>query len=227
MSISTIELAPAGSLIRAVLPDALRCGTRYQKWRAAIDALVDVVSTERLGRFDAWTDVDVFILTAEVPNDTSSTSRETQWIPAFDGPTVGDYFDIGVGAVVNNRDPKLGQWTPYLRAKQFPSWSVVSDVPQNRRFLGRLNETPFVAVPRTSSPSEVHRARAALVTDERSIAVDNHLLVATPQSPSLETCAKLIRILRRPSSTDWLNEVNGCRHLTVAALRSVPWIEDA
>ena len=99
-------------------------------------------------------------------------------------------------------------------------------VGKNRRFEGRLFEAPFVAIPRTSRPSDADRARGALVTSAKPVAVDNHLLVARPLDGTVGRCADLLDVLQMPSTSDWLNNVIRCRHLTVGALASVPWRVD-
>lgn len=223
--VKILEAASPGTVVRALLPDVLRCGRRYEAWRRHVDDMVDVVSADRLGRFDRWTDIDVFLLSARVEPASANVSKGP-WIPFHDGPTVAEGFSVNVGAVVNYRDPHRGAWAPYLTAKGFPTWQRVACVLGNRRFTGRLDQGPFVAIPRTSRPGEPHRARGALVSELRQVAVDNHLLIAKPHSGRMGDCEALLRLLKRPETTEWLNGVNGCRHLTVGAIKSIPWIDD-
>lgn len=56
-----IELAP-GTSMAAILPDVLRTGSRYGRWRREIEARAEVKGVDVYGRFDRWTDVDVFVL---------------------------------------------------------------------------------------------------------------------------------------------------------------------
>ncbi len=46
--------------IAAVLPEVLRCGSRYSRFRARISGAGVSGTFRSYGRFDAWTDVDVF-----------------------------------------------------------------------------------------------------------------------------------------------------------------------
>jgi hypothetical protein len=39
----------------------------------------------------------------------------------------------------------------------------------------------------------------------------------------LRDCEKLVQVLRRESTTEWLNERIRCRHLTVSAVADIPW----
>jgi hypothetical protein len=95
-----------------------------------------------------------------------------------------------------------------------------------RRFSGRCVEPPFVAVRRTSRPGEPTRARPAVVTGAEPVAVDNHLLVVRPHDGALDACHELAAWLRKPESTNWLDEHYRCRHLTVGALKSLPLAND-
>ena len=59
---STVAELADETKVHAVLPDVLRSGSRYRKWRTEIDQLLDVSTVTPLGQFDRWTDVNVFIL---------------------------------------------------------------------------------------------------------------------------------------------------------------------
>ncbi len=215
--------ARIGTSLHLILPDVLRSGTRYARWRRLIEQQVNIKSIRTIGKFDRWTDVDVFIMTGQVmtkkPNDSPGL-----WVSYSEGKTVGDLFKVSVGAVVHNRDPQRGPWHPFLTAKFFPTWGEVESVVRNRRFLGKVESGPFVAIPRTSSPGELVRSRGAIIVDSRPVAVDNHILVVSPHDGRLESCRELLTILKQPATTTWLNNVNRCRHLTVAAIGSIPWI---
>ncbi len=62
--------SPEGSRIVAILPDVLRTGTRYSRWREYVAKHAAINSIRIVGRFDGGADVDVFIL------DLSVTSPE-------------------------------------------------------------------------------------------------------------------------------------------------------
>lgn len=57
-----LEMAPIGSTVFAILPDVLRSGSRYAKWRSHIETLASVDAIDVHGAFDVYADVDVFIL---------------------------------------------------------------------------------------------------------------------------------------------------------------------
>ncbi len=192
------SLAP-GSYLVAILPDVLRSGSNYRKWRTTVESVLDIKAIQPLGIFDKHTDVDVFLLVAQA--DKPSPSAATyEWWPTAPAPlgTVGDRFEVRVGTVVDNRDPRSGAEHPFLVAKDLPSSGIVSSAGRSRRFSGRLFEPPFVVIRRTSRPTSSSnvRAGAVVVSGKVPVAVDNHLIVAIP-----------IR----------------CRHLTVGVIRDLPW----
>jgi hypothetical protein len=57
-----VEQLPKGATMRAVLPDVLRSGSNYRRWRSHIEQRLCVDRVEPVGQFDQWTDVDVFLL---------------------------------------------------------------------------------------------------------------------------------------------------------------------
>ena len=217
--------ATAGTRIIAILPDVLRTGSLYSRWRAAVEARARIESVEIVGAFDAWADVDVFILRMIVgtPNAASSI---TWWKSSLSVPKgrVGDRFDVHVGAVVPHRHKQLGSWHPYVSARLLPAWKTfdVSDG-KRRRFRGRTFIPPFVAVRRTSAPGDATRALATVVVGRRPVAVENHLLVLEPRDVSLESCSQLLTVLQDERTNRWLDERIRCRHLTVGVLRELPW----
>lgn len=218
------EAAP-GTRIVAILPDVLRTGSLYAKWRATIEARASIESVQVFGAFDAWANVDVFILRLVVGTPPSRQSIGW-WKPPEPAAVgrVGDHFDVHVGSVVPHRHPKLGQWYPYVYARLLPSGGTL-DVAgiTRRRFKGRTFTPPFVAVRRTSAPSDKQRAVGTIVTGDRAVAVENHLLALEPYDRSLARCTELLAVLRDSRTKAWLDERIRCRHLIVAALRDLPW----
>lgn len=217
-----------GARIIAILPDVLRTGSLYAKWRAAVQARAVVESVQVFGTFDAWADIDVFILRLTVT--ASPSGRATMWweppAPAAGG-RVGDHFNVHVGPVVPHRHPKLGCWYPYVYARLLPGWGVLDiEKGPRRRFRGRTFAPPFVAVRRTSAPTDRQRAVGTLVTGDRPVAVENHLLVLAPRDGSLDRCKELLAVLRDDRTRLWLDQRIRCRHLTVAALQDLPWWGD-
>lgn len=218
-----VRLGP-GVEVLAILPDVLRSGSRYRRWRTFVTERLDLDATEPKGRFDSWTDVDVFILRGRIRLMRTKTSR-SEWVPSTTGETVGDRFDISVGPLVDYRSPMEGPQVPYLVAKNFLAWGIVAAVERTRQFNGRLHKGPIVVIPRTSRPGDPYRARAALVTDSRGIAVENHLLVLKPRRGGIAECKRLMRRLQSQGVNDWLDQVIRCRHLTVGAVGSIPWTQ--
>lgn len=211
-----------GVEVSAILPDVLRSGSRYRRWREFVAKRLDLDTPEPKGRFDSWTDIDVFVLRGRTLQ-TETDPPEIEWVPRSVGPTVGEPFDVSVGPLVDYRSPLDGPVVPYLVAKDFPTWGTISTVGRTRRFRGRLHAGPFVVIPRTSRPGDPHRARAALVTDSRGIAVENHLLVLSPRRGGVEECRRLMRWLQSQEVNDWLDRTIRCRHLTVGAVKAIPW----
>lgn len=218
----TVGRLRPGVEVWAILPDVLRSGTRYRRWRAFIASRLDIDAPEPKGRFDPWTDVDVFILRGRIRSPEDAVPW-IEWVQRAAGLTVGERFGVSVGPLVDYRSPQEGPPAPYLVAKDFPAWTTIERVEQTRRFTGRLHSGPIVVVSRTSRPGDPHRARAAVVTDPRGIAVENHLLVLSPRSGGVAECRRLLRLLRSADVNDWLDRVIRCRHLTVSAVASIPW----
>lgn len=220
------HIKPVGHIV-AILPDSLRSGTNFTKWRAAVESHADVTHVERLGVFDDHTDIDVFLLVAQLRGIASPTPANAAWWskpPA--GETVGSLFEIRVGTVVDNRDPHDGESRPFLVARDLPSDGRMGIPTKRRRFGGRLFKPPFVVIRRTSRPSEgsTYRAAGVLVTGNEEVAVDNHLLVAKPIKGGIKVCNALIKMLNTPLTNEILDDRISCRHLTVSAIKEIPWV---
>lgn len=221
-----ILAASPGTHVVAILPDVLRSGSRYEKWRRAIATRAEILHCKPYGLFDTAADVDVFVLhllAADIPR-----KARVRWLPSSPGAGVGRklsaHFIVNVGPVVDYRDPHRGKYHPYACAKTTPAWREVSDLPRRRRFdSARLVQPPFVVVRRTSRPGDAYRATATIIRGTRAVAVDNHLLVLKPRDKTLATCRAALRLLRTPATSNWLNLRIRCRHLTVGALSELPW----
>jgi hypothetical protein len=212
-----LQARALGASVAAVLPDVLRSGSRYARFRERISASGVSGGFRSHGRFDAWTDVDVF-----------TTLLVTEPGPLWAGPprcdnTVGDRFKVRVGPVVPHRHEKKGQWQRFICAKTVPAWSEAFIPTANRRFKGTLFQPPFVVVRRTSSPSDRKRAVGSIIIGDRPVAVENHLVVLTPNDGRYETCAELLAVLGLGATTDYLNGIIRCRHLTTGSVISIPW----
>jgi N-6 DNA Methylase len=213
-----------GTRVFAILPEVLRSGSRYEKWRQMVAEHASISGIETLGQFDRVTDVDVFMVLAVVRGDGASRAC-APWTPLQQSSSgrITDKFDISVGAVVPHRDPREGPWLPFLQARGLPSWEAVSSVGARRRFKGRAVQPPFVVVRRTSRPGDKSRAVATLVTGREKMAVENHLLVLRPKDGSSRACRQLLAILRDDTTSEILDKRIRCRHLTVQALGELPW----
>ncbi|MFE9331060.1 hypothetical protein [Streptomyces sp. NPDC006925] len=224
---ASAAMAPGGRLF-AILPDVLRSGSRYRAWR---DWLADRMRMEEIrphGLFDNYTDVDVFLLSAL--RQASGHPGEVAWWPlstAASDSAIGDHFRVGVGPVVDNRDPHDGPEVPYLTAKELPGQGETGLPQRKRRFSGRLVDPPFVVIRRTSRPGQGAkggtRGTGVLVQGHQPVAVDNHLIVVEPLTGGITRCRELLEVLDGPKVVHWLDERIRCRHLTVTVVRSLPW----
>jgi hypothetical protein len=213
-----------GQNIVAILPDVLRSGSRYENWRKIISGLSSSISIELKGRFDKEVDVDVFLLQAIRGRGT----RQIDWINSNikmkrRNGSVSDHFDVHVGPVVPYRDPREGPKHPYIHARTALGWATLNNIKDERQYKGSLFKPPFVVVHRTSSPSDRNRCVGTIVTGNRKVAVENHLIVLCPKDKSLQRCRELIEIFRCPRTNEWLNKRICCRHLTVSAVKELPW----
>jgi N-6 DNA Methylase len=212
----------ANASVAAVLPEVLRSGTRYSKLRQYISQqmYIEGFAVPR-GRFDRWTDVDVF-----------ETLLRRGAGKLWNDPTVkssailGDYFEVHVGAVVPHRHKKTGPWRKYICAKTTPKWLDRYVPEMSRRFDGPVVLPPFVVIRRTSSPSDRQRAVATIVVGDNPVAVENHLVVLLPKSGGYKKCKQVLDVLSAEVTSDHLNRTMRCRHLTTSAVIEIPWIPD-
>jgi hypothetical protein len=214
-------MRPSARLV-AVIPDVLRSGTRYRRFRSAIRACGDLSFPVVHDRFDEATDVHTALLDfVRRSQPAVGLSSEV----ASQRAIVGDLFAVKVGPLVPFRHtdgdvPRL----PYLHPGNCPRWGTLDSVSETRAFSGTTFAAPFVVVRRTSRPEDRYRAVPTLIANgPQTFAIENHLLVAIPRDKSLSRCKQLVALLRRPASSLWLNETIRCRHLTVAAVAGIPW----
>lgn len=211
-----------GTGIVALLPDVLRSGSSYNKFRNEIYQRVDVNSFEAFGNFGNDADIDVAVLVGTVKQ--RDVNQEVSM--ADNSLTLSEKFNVCVGSVVPHRTEATGEQYPYLTAKNAKVGSVISVTVETAAYAARLERGPFVIVRRTSSPSDRKRARATLVSAETDFYVENHLLIISPKDRSITECENLIKVLEDARTDQWLNQHIRCRHLTVGALKSLPWLED-
>lgn len=216
-----ISKAPVNTKIRAILPDVLRTGSSYRKWREHIASSVKNSDITIYGQFDEWTDVDVFVLRFQKATYTKRRLNYNWGLSSEADSTLDQYCDVHVGPVVPHRDPQEGPMLAYLHAKTAVAWSEIKRVPEMRRFSGTTFAPPFVVIKRTSRPGD-QRAIGAIVTGKRRVAIENHLLVLLPKERTLEECRKILGTLKSNATDKWLNKRIRCRHLTVEAIKELP-----
>ena len=214
------QLPPHSELV-ALLPDVLRSGTRYSRWRRIIASNAEILDIQPLCRFSPAVDVDVFLLALRATPHPPPSSPWPTATPA--APSVLDHsFHVRVGSVVPHRHPETGPLCPYVTTRDLPIGAEITDIPSRRQFSGTLFPGPFVAVRRTSRPGE-RRCRATLVATQAHIAVENHLLVLTPRDGTLHSCRQAITHLNSSATDRWLDQRIRCRHLTVSAVQAIPF----
>lgn len=217
----TIERAREGTYISAILPDVLRSGSRYDRWRTAIATSCEISEVRTIGQFDRWTDVDVFMLRLRV----GAVSVAREWpTPQTNPNSVSAHFDVTVGSVVPHRHADDGPTHPYIHARSLSGKRVLTKVIERRGFRGTVVAPPFVAIRRTSRPGDRSRCLATLVVGDTPIAVENHIICAQPKNGTRKKCEELLKLLQHPATISWLDERIRCRHLTVKAIREIAWI---
>lgn len=218
-----LRLGKIGQRVVAVLPDVLRSGTRYDKWRRSVEEKTTGGYATMYGRFTADVDVDVFFLDA-ISSELNEAAEVISWIPeraaALGRSKLGELYTVSVGAVVPFRLTGKGEESPYITAKNCPADGEVALAPKIK-FEGRKVPTPFVVVRRTSNPSDRRRLIATLITCSEPVAVENHLIVMRPKDQTLGSCRYLMERLRAEDAVNQINEKIRCRHLTVRSIRDI------
>ena len=221
--LACLRHAQPGTRLVAILPDVLRSGSTYSRWRREVEALSRYKGIKLLGQFDSWADVDVFKLDVVAAHQHDSSG----WLwgkPALaEGGKIGDLFEIRVGPVVPFRLTGKGQWYPYAHAKNLTPWATMEDLPDRTRFTRTTFEPPFVLIRRTSRHGDKHRAVATILSGHGPVAIDNHLFVLKPKQGGLEACEQLMTRLGTTFVDDFLNKRIRCRHLTKSAISELPW----
>ncbi len=217
-----------GTEMIAILPDVLRTGGRYGKWRDLVLTKASIENLRIVGQFDCWTDIDVFICHMSIGNKKQKNYR--WWRTPFGSDkgllsTVGDLFDVYVGTVVPFRHRQVGRKYTYVHARGLPPWKTVRHWAERRKFSGSVFSTPLVVIRRTSRPGKTSRATGTIIASPKAVAVENHLLVLQPKDGTLKSCRDLLNNIRRDETNKWLNQRIRCRHLTVSSIRELPWWE--
>lgn len=217
-----LDILPNNCDVCAILPEVIRSGARYQALRASIEKRLQA-KCEVWGRFNAKTDVDVFVLYGRKQQSSQNIFWQKNYV---DFSVLAEKFDVFIGPLVAYRDKEEGLEYPYLHAKNCIRGKEIIDISETRKFQGKVIEAPFVVIKRTSSPSDKVRASASLIIDNRSkIAVENHLIVVKPKDGSLEECRKLLKVLETQFVNDYFNDTIRMRHLTVQSIKNIPYID--
>jgi type I restriction-modification system DNA methylase subunit len=220
---SVIRFTKPGTQIIAILPDVLRSGSRYEKWRAMVDENCNIQDITMHGQFDKFADIDVFSLILTKKENPKKTINGHIWTKKNKSKhVIADLFAVSVGNVVDNRDRKDGNLRPFIVSRGLPGWETVSKVPRERLFNGRSVKCPFVVIKRTSRMGDQHRAVATIINIADEVFVDNHLIVLQPKSKKLKDCKLLISKLKSIETDNWINEQIRCRHLTVKIIARLP-----
>lgn len=220
-----ILFANPGTTIMAILPDVLRSGSRYQKWRDMLDKHCITEKIELLGQFDEHADVDVYaikLIKRQQPVESITNTVMGAPDQAIAPKTLKDIFDIRVGPVVDYRDEKEGPLRPYVVSHGLESWSTQKEITLKRKHKGTSFKGPFVVIKRTSRATDENRAMATIINTTEPVYVDNHLIILKPKSKTLAACKLAIKILKDKRTNDWLNEQIRCRHLTVKVVSNIP-----
>lgn len=218
-----LDNVQSGTHIVAILPDVLRSGSRYEKWRNTIVSKCEIQKIQLYGQFDAWADVDVFVMELIVKKEPRISSQVWVKQGADKETTLSEKFAISIGPVVDYRDPHEGPILKYIHPRGLPAWERVRVIESTRAFEGRTVQSPFVVVRRTSRPSNKYRAIGTIIDVEGDVAVENHLIVLKPKDGEISTCQDLLNNLKDERTNAWINETIRCRHLTKKSLANLPW----
>lgn len=218
------SLSPGSSIV-AVLPDVVRSGSRYHRLRKWVGQRAEVIDISPLGRFSREADVDVFKLTLLIkrrPGLQTSPDWSKPEVPQA-REVIGDIASVSVGPVVPHRHQEAGPSLAFLtataltRGKKRQASSLA-----RRQFQGTVFRPPFVAIRRTSRPSERGRAQATIVVGSQNVAVENHVIVVVPKKRTILACERVAKALGLDATGAWLDQRIRCRHLTVSSVKEIP-----
>lgn len=210
------------SRVLAVLPDVLRSGSRYSKWRSLLAGKVDS-RVKIFGRFDGKTDVDVFTIDYDPKRVVRGRKRKIS--ESRNCSCIKDVFDVHVGAVVLHRDKRKGKKCVFLKADNLPAGMTLDVVDQEIASMHAPVRGPFVVIRRTSSPSDRVRCISSVVMSSNEFHLDNHLIYLKPKcaKTAKEACARLHCYFQSEECTAVVNRLIRCRHLTVSIISNLPY----
>lgn len=223
-----IKALVPGAWIVAILPDVLRSGSTYDRWRTMVGKQLKNVRISVEGRFDPATDVDVFTLVGQRRASLRSAGRQIDWyqlekISKPANTTVDEAFDLHVGQIVEYRDKGTGADRAFVKARDLTPGKTLTRLPGRWPAGPRAVRPPFVAICRTSSPDDTNRIVASVISGKRSVAVENHVITAKPRSNRLEDAVSLMEWLISPEVSEHLGQRIRCRHLTISSLGTLAW----
>lgn len=216
-----IQYCLAGTEIIAILPDVLRSGTRYARWRKMINECCIVKKNILLGQFDKHTDVDVYAVLLVKRKDKILPNEPEQDVRSKK-QTIADLFDICVGPVVDNRDSHEGVSRPYVVSKGLKAGAVQKDFLLSRRHEGKSFTSPFLVIKRISRMGDKNRVSATIIEAGEPVYVDNHLIVLIPKSGTMKDCRLAVKLFKHKQTERWINKHIRCRHLTLSLLGKLP-----
>lgn len=211
-----------GTDIIAILPDVLRSGSRYEKWRNYVNQECDIYGIKLLGQFDNYADVDVFSILLRKKKQTSTKTKNCWNQITSSSAKISDKFNVSVGSVVDNRDKHAGPKRPYLISKGMEGWTELTQTSLTRQHEGKAISSPFVVIKRTSRHGDNHRAIGILINIPEPVYVDNHLIVLKPTRGGISACKNLMKLLKSKSVDYWIDSQIRCRHLTVKVVSNIP-----
>lgn len=215
--IYTLEKLYPNSTIAAILPDVIRSGSRYNKLRQVLPRF-SLEKETPVGRFDKFTDVDVFIAVArKLYKQGSQHRRRSRNI------CIGDLFDVHVGSVVPHREPIAGDENYYLTAKNVETGKEMRCFSEKIRSFHKPIKGPFIIAKRTSSPSDRVRCSASLIATRESFHLENHLIfIKAKEDIDMNRYREITRFLNSQECSCFLNRAIRCRHLTVSTVKQIP-----
>jgi len=220
-----IESGRDGQRLVAILPDVLRSGSRYSKWRGYVNKNSIKLKSEIFGKFNDEADVDVFILDLTIKKNNQKKEKISFNVSqscVVDSSKVSDYFNVSVGPVVPHRDTEEGSLVPYLDTSNAVIKTEIV-VSKKSRYECTMKKPPFVVIRRTSGPNDFPRLKCTIVKGNESVAVENHLIVLEPIDGKLKTCRSFMEFSCGDGVTELINKKIRCRHLTVGAVKEIPW----
>lgn len=216
----SIKILPQNGKLVAILPDVLKSGSRYERWRAAMSEELDY-DTDDFGSFEKDVQIDVFFLNG-VKSKNNDTRENKHATTEMNASTLSNSFEVCVGPVVPHRDKATGINAPFAHAKILPAWTVVNQLSERITHSGKKISTPFIAIRRTSSPRDKYRIVGSIVNCQEAVAVENHIIVLRPLDGKLSTCKKMLNHLKSKEINDYINSNIRCRHLTVKVVKLLP-----